>query len=67
MGGFVRNVEIVKEPRAQRCWAAVDMVSRERVLRVHDRDLLERICRRLDWTIVEPSQELPEHPVKSAS
>jgi hypothetical protein len=63
----VRNVEIVKEPRAQRCWAAVDIVSRERVLQVHDRDLLERICRRLGWTIVEQSQEVPKHPVKSAS
>jgi hypothetical protein len=63
----VRKVEIVKEPRAQRCWWAVDIVSRERVLQIHDRELLERICRRLGWTIVERSQEPPEHPVKSAS
>jgi hypothetical protein len=55
----VRKVEIVKDPGAQRCWVAVDVVSRERVLQVHDRELLEGLCWRLGWTIVERSQELP--------
>jgi hypothetical protein len=48
----MRKVEIVTDPSAQRCWLAVDAKSREPVLRLHDRELLERICHSLDWKIV---------------
>jgi hypothetical protein len=51
----MRKVEIVDDPGAQRCWIAVDSKSRESVMRMHDRELLERICRGLDWKIVERS------------
>jgi len=49
----MRKVEIVTDPSAQRCWLAVDANSRESMLRLHDRELLERICRSLDWKIVQ--------------
>jgi hypothetical protein len=49
----MRKVEIVTDPCAQRCWLAVDAKSCEPVLRLHDRDLLERICRSLDWKIMQ--------------
>jgi hypothetical protein len=48
----MRKVQIVDDPRAQRCWLAVDVKSGEPVLRLHDRGLLERICRSLERKIV---------------
>jgi len=48
----MRKVEIREDRRAQRCWVVVDSKSGESVLRLHDRELLERICRSLDWKIV---------------
>jgi hypothetical protein len=50
----MRKVEIVEDPRAQRCWIATDIKSGEPVLRLHDRGLLERLCRSLQWKIVQP-------------
>jgi hypothetical protein len=50
----VRKVEITADPNAQRCWIAVDTKSGEPMLRLHDRDLLERICRSLEWKIAQP-------------
>jgi hypothetical protein len=52
----MRKVEIVDDPHAQRCWVAVDAKSGEPMLRLHDGELLERICRSLDWKIVETVQ-----------
>jgi hypothetical protein len=52
----MRKVEIVDDPRAQRCWVALDSKSGEPVLRLHDRGLLERICRSLDWKVMETVQ-----------
>jgi hypothetical protein len=49
----MRKVEIVEEPGTQHCWVAVDEKLREPVLRLHDRGLLERICRSLEWKIVQ--------------
>jgi hypothetical protein len=51
----MRTVEIVQEPRAQRNWIAIDRTSGEPMLRLHDRDLLERICVRLEWKIARPA------------
>ena len=48
----MRKVEIVEDPRAQRCWVAMDRESGEPVIRLHDRGLLERVCRSLEWKIV---------------
>lgn len=50
----MRKVEIAADPQAQRCWIAVDTKSGEPMLRLHDRDLLERICRSLEWKIAQP-------------
>jgi hypothetical protein len=41
---------------AQRCWVAVDCKSGEPMLRLHDRELLERICRSLELKIAETVQ-----------
>jgi hypothetical protein len=38
MGRKMRKVEIVDDPRAQRCWVAVDAKSGEPMLRLHDRE-----------------------------
>ena len=48
----MRKVEIMEDPHAQRCWVAIDKKLGEPVMRLHDRDLLERICRSLEWKIV---------------
>ena len=53
----MRKVEIVDDPAAQRCWIAVDTKSGEPMLRLHDRDLLERICRSLEWKIAQPAAQ----------
>jgi len=50
----VRKVEITVDANAQRCWIAVDTKSGEPMLRLHDRDLLERICRSLEWKVAQP-------------
>jgi hypothetical protein len=52
----MRKVEIVDDPRTQRCWVAVDCKSGEPMLRLRDRELLERVCRSLDWKVVETVQ-----------
>jgi len=57
MGGKMRKVEIVVDPKAQRCWIAIDTKSGEPMLRLHDRDLLERICRSLEWKIAQPAAQ----------
>jgi hypothetical protein len=49
----MRRVEIVEDPRSQRCWVAVDVKSGEAVMRLHDRGLLERLCTGLEWKVVE--------------
>jgi hypothetical protein len=49
----MRTVEITNEPGVQRCWVARDVRSGESVLRLHERELLERICQSLDWKIVQ--------------
>jgi len=51
----MRIVEVVTDRSAQRCWLAVDAKSREPILRMHDRELLERICHSLDWKILQTS------------
>jgi hypothetical protein len=57
MGGTeMRKVEIATDPRTQRCWVAIDCKSGEPMLRLHDRELLERICRSLDWKLVDTVQ-----------
>jgi hypothetical protein len=55
----MRKVEIIEEPRAQRCFLAVDVKSGEPILRLHDRELLQRICRSLEWKIVRRQVERP--------
>jgi hypothetical protein len=52
METFMRRVEIVEDPRSQRCWVAVDVKSGEPVMRLHDRGLLERLCESLEWKLV---------------
>jgi hypothetical protein len=49
----MRKVEIVEDPRTQRCFVVIDAKSRVPVLRVHDRNLLERICRSFEWKVVQ--------------
>jgi len=49
----VRKVDIVADPRAQRCWLAVDVKSGETLQRLHDRGLLERVYRSLDWKVMQ--------------
>jgi hypothetical protein len=48
----MRRVEVVEDPRSQRCWVVVDMKSGEPVMRLHDRGLLERVCNSLEWKVV---------------
>ena len=43
----------MEDPQSQRCWVALDVKSGEPVMRLHDRELLERICRGLEWKIVQ--------------
>jgi hypothetical protein len=50
----VRKVEIVEDNQAQRRWLAVDTKSRVRMLQMDNRELLWRICRSLEWKIVQP-------------
>jgi hypothetical protein len=57
MGEMVRKVEITADPNAQRCWIAVDTKSGEPMLRLNDRDLIERICRSLEWKIAQPAAQ----------
>lgn len=52
----MRRVEIVEDPNAQRNWIAVDLKSGERMLRLHDRGLLERVCKSLEWKVVQPQR-----------
>ena len=49
----MRRVEIVEDPRSQRCWIAVDAKSGESMMRLHDRGLLERLCTKLEWKVVD--------------
>ena len=49
----MRRVEIVEDPRSQRCWVALDIKSGEPVMRLHDRYLLERLCNSLEWKLVQ--------------
>jgi hypothetical protein len=51
MGAIMRRVQIVEDPRSQRCWVAVDIKSGESVMRLHDRGLLERLCENLEWIV----------------
>jgi hypothetical protein len=53
----MRKVEITEAPGAQRCWIAMDLKSGEPVLRLHDRELLERICTSLEWKIMQPLRQ----------
>jgi hypothetical protein len=53
METFMRRVEIVEDPRSQRCWVAVDVKSGEPVMRLHDRGLLERLCESLEWKVAD--------------
>ena len=56
-GAIMRKVEIVEDPRSQRCWVAVDVKSGEPVMRLHDRHLLERLCDSLEWRVVQKERE----------
>jgi hypothetical protein len=56
-GAFMRKVEIVEDPRSQRCWVAVDVKSDEPVMRLHDRHLLERLCDSLEWMVVQKERQ----------
>jgi hypothetical protein len=49
----MRRVEIVEDPRSQRCWVALDSKSGEPVMRLHDRYLLEQLCNSLEWKLVQ--------------
>jgi hypothetical protein len=49
----MRRVEIVEDPRSQRCWIALDAKSGESMMRLHDRGLLERLCTKLEWKVVD--------------
>ena len=53
----MRKVEIIEEPRFRRCFLAVDVKSGQAILRLHDRDLLHRICQSLEWKIVRRQVE----------
>jgi len=52
----MRRVEIVEDPQSQRCWVAIDLKSGEPVMRLHDRGLLERLCKSLEWKIVQSTR-----------
>jgi len=49
----MRKVEIVDEPHGQRRWTAVDIKTRQVILRLHDEDMLRDVCGRLGWEIVQ--------------
>lgn len=50
----MRRVEIVEEKKSQRRWVVIDRATREPLLRLHDQDLLRKICRELGWDISNP-------------
>ena len=54
---FMRRVEIVQDTGSQRCWVALDIKSGEPVMRLHDRHLLERLCDRLEWKLVQGDKQ----------
>jgi hypothetical protein len=53
----MRAVEIVEEHRNLRRWVAIDAMTGQALIRIHDRELLERVCRKLDWKIVHTNVE----------
>jgi len=53
----MRKVEIVEDPRSQRCWVVVDVKSGEPVMRLHDRHLLERLCESLEWKVIQKERQ----------
>jgi len=63
----MRKVEIVEDPQSQRCWVAVDLKSGESVMRLHDRGLLERLCKSLEWKIVQSVRPERGKRLRSAS
>lgn len=68
----MRKVEIVEDPRSQRCWVAIDVKSGELVMRLHDRGLLEQLCTKLEWKVVDRKavrsgyQQLDRFPLLAA-
>jgi hypothetical protein len=62
-GCCMRKVEIVEDQRSQRCWVAMDAKSGEPVMRMHDKELLRRICQGLEWSIVHTSAQRSERRV----
>jgi hypothetical protein len=48
----MRNVVIVHDSTNQRPWIAVDRHSGTQLLRLQDRDTLEKMCERLGWAVV---------------
>jgi hypothetical protein len=50
----MRKAKILDELRGQRRWTAVDIRTRQMILRLHDENLLRDVCGRLGWQIVEP-------------
>ena len=53
----MRTVEIVEDRESQRCWIAVDVKSGEPMMRLHDWDLLQRVCKSLEWKVVQKERQ----------
>jgi hypothetical protein len=56
----MRNVEIAYEARNLRPWIALDLKTGELLLRLDDRDQLERLCKRLGWHIARSESSAPK-------
>jgi hypothetical protein len=52
----MRRVEIVEEPSTQRCWVVIDVASRKPILRLHDRDMILKLCQDFEWQILTKDQ-----------
>jgi hypothetical protein len=49
----MRKVEIVEEPGQPYRWIAIDLVTRQPLLRMSDLHQLRDVCFRLEWRVVD--------------
>jgi hypothetical protein len=56
----MRRVEIVEEPGQPYRWIAIDLVTRQPLLRLSDLHQLRDVCFRLEWKVVDVRRAMAE-------
>jgi hypothetical protein len=54
----MRRVEIVEQPGQPYRWIAIDLVTRQPLLRMSDPHLLRDVCFRLEWKVADVKRTL---------